>query len=51
MRFLFHQHRLEPPLKQMANAMVPVVIGLRVEAIELAHALRQVRLGGLNQHM
>jgi len=46
-RFPFNQDRLEPPLKQMSSPVVPAVKTLSVNAVELAHADRKVRLGRL----
>ena len=51
MRIPFYQDRLESPLKQMSNPVVPAVKTLRVNAVELAHADRKIRLGRLHQQV
>ena len=51
MRIPFYQDRLESPLKQMSNPLVPPVETLSVNAVELAHADRKVRLGRLHQQV
>ena len=49
--FPFNQDRLELPLRKMSNAFVPPVETLSVNAVELAHADREIGLTGLDQQM
>ena len=51
MRVFFHQNRREAPLKHMPDLLVPEVVGLRVAAIQLPHAEREIRLRRLDQQM
>lgn len=50
-RVLFDQNRGKPALQQMPDALMPTVKGLRVAAIQLPHALREIGLGRFEQEM
>ena len=51
MRVLLHQDRGEAPLEEMSDATMASIGGLRIAASELAHPLRKIRLGRLDQQM
>ena len=46
-----NQYALEPPLKQVAHLVVPPVIGLRIDAIDLAHQARKIGATRVNHEM
>lgn len=45
------QNGFVPSLEQMAHRLVPPVVALRVDAVELAHALGEIRLGGFDDQV
>ena len=51
MRLFLHQNGGEPALKEMAHPLVAAVDGLSIGAIELPHALREIRLWRFDQEM
>lgn len=46
--FLLDKDRFVAPLKHMAHSTMPTIETLCIDTVELAHALRQVALGRLN---
>jgi hypothetical protein len=50
-RLLLHQDRLVTALKDVPDSGVHLVEALRVDAIELAHALREIGVGRFRQQM
>ena len=51
MRVFLHQNRREAPLEQMPDPMMASIRGLRIPPVELAHPLREIRPGRLDQQM
>jgi hypothetical protein len=51
MGVLLHKNGFEPPLKQMAHLRMPPVVVLRIAAIQLPHAKREIRLRRLDEEM
>ncbi len=51
MGLILDRARLEAPLKEMADAAVPVVEVHRVQAVQVLHALRQLRLAALEHEV
>jgi hypothetical protein len=51
MRLLLYENRLKAPLKEMPDSLVPPIVRLGKETIELAHATGQISLRRLDQQM
>jgi hypothetical protein len=47
----FHQNGREPSLEEMSHSMMSPVVRLRIAAVELPHAKRQIRLWGFQEEM
>ena len=44
MGIFLHQDGFKPPLKQMPHSRMPSVVVLRIAAVQLPHAKREIRL-------
>ena len=51
MAFFLDEDRFEPPLEDVTRPLAVSIDPLRVDAVEVAHASRQVRIGRFDQEM
>lgn len=51
MGVFLHQNGFEPPLKQMAHSRMSPIVVLRIAAVELPHAQREIRLRRFDEEM
>lgn len=51
MNVALHDDHFESPLKEMPHPMVPTVVALRVDVVQLPHALGQISPGSLDKEV